>query len=244
MFLRCRILSKTEDPRLCNAYDVHVTWAVILGGHILRLSLPTSPPTPERSTLRLVCLSFPQGKFMSEEESVQIHLSWVKIFAAYRSNLPRVLTAEAQADFQMGWPCKVSVFPSPRENSGVPSQPAHSSEIVTLNSCSQLEAAILQCSSLMPPFSVKLDIIFPLIWTAEESGSKPVLAGWAHTQVAHLWKHFRVSCGEGSVSLPLWRTQSTLETPYKEKEACFKLCLGQNLLEPGFHDNLLATVKR
>lgn len=61
-----------------------------------------SPPTPGRNTLKLVRFSFPQGTFMSGEESIHTHLSWVEIFIVYRPNPPRVLPAEAQVAFKMG----------------------------------------------------------------------------------------------------------------------------------------------
>ena len=65
-------------------------------------SFHSSPPTWGRNTLRLVCFSFPQGTFVSGEESIHTHLSWVEIFMVYRPNPPRVLPAEAQVAFKMG----------------------------------------------------------------------------------------------------------------------------------------------
>lgn len=76
---------------------------IIVGGNIPGLSLHTSPPTCKRISLRLVCFSIPlPQKVLSEEEYIQCHLSWVKIFTVYRSNDPKFLTAEAQVAFQMG----------------------------------------------------------------------------------------------------------------------------------------------
>jgi len=61
----------------------------------LTLSLPfhSSPPTWGRNTLRVVCFSFPQGKFMLGDESIHTHPFGVKMFTEYRPDPPAAFPA-------------------------------------------------------------------------------------------------------------------------------------------------------
>ena len=68
----------------------------------LSLHFHSSPTTRGRNTLRVVCFSFPQGKFMLGDESIHTHLFGVKFFAEYKPNPPAVFPAEAWVVLKMG----------------------------------------------------------------------------------------------------------------------------------------------
>ena len=80
----------------------------------LSLHFHSSPPTWGRNTLRVVCFSFPQGKFMLGDESIHTHLFGLKIFTEYRPNPPAVFPAEGWVVFKMGWQCRLCP-PTPRK---------------------------------------------------------------------------------------------------------------------------------
>ena len=104
----------TEDPGGLQSMGLQRVGQDMTERLTFSLHFHSSPPTQGRNTLRVVCLSFLQGKFMSGDESIHTHLFWVKIFTEYRPNPPAFFPAEVWVVFKMGWQCRLCP-PTPRK---------------------------------------------------------------------------------------------------------------------------------